>query len=373
MQSELLTPFRWSPAASGFTMPAEWEKHEGTWLVWPHSTETWKNHVLSAQTAILQFIEALHKGENIHLVVSDDEKQQEVLVSLEHRSITDNIVFHHAQTDCEWIRDFGGIFLRNPNTGEIIVTDWGFNNWGGKFLEADAYPHLEWQNDIPRLMAAAYQAERTPLDFILEGGSLEVNGKGLLLTTEDCLLNHNRNPKYTKAEISQLLCDYLGIRKLLWLGDGLYNDETDGHIDNLARFVNENTILTVVEQDPQDVNFAVLQDNLSRLKHMTDLNGQPLRIVELVMPDPVYEGSERMAASYANFYIGNAAIVMPGYGSSKDEIAQKTLQSCFPDRPVVMVPYNNLIVGGGSFHCLTQQVPEGVGMAGNSGLAQVGW
>ncbi|MBL7976943.1 MAG: agmatine deiminase family protein [Bacteroidetes Order II. Incertae sedis bacterium] len=373
MQSELLSPIRWSPAASGFSMPAEWEPHEGTWLVWPHSTETWKNRIEAAQTAIIYFIQALHLGERIHLVVSDVEAQHNVTAQFAALGLLGNVVFHIAPTDCEWIRDFGGVFLRQPETGEVVVIDWAFNNWGGKFTEQEAYPHLEWQNDLPRRMAEAHQAERIPLDFILEGGSLEVNGKGLLLTSEDCLLNPNRNPQYTQPEITQLLCDYLGIRKVLWLGKGLHNDETDGHIDNLARFVNDNTVLTVVEPDPQDVNHDVLKDNLERLKHMTDLTGNPLQIIELVMPDPVFEGSERMAASYANFYIGNAAIVMPGYGTPKDVLAKHTLQTCFPDRPVVVVPYNDLIVGGGSFHCLTQQVPIGMGAVGKSGLATVGW
>lgn len=372
MQSAVLAPMRFSPAAHGFIMPAEYARHHGTWITWPHSEETWRGRTAQAEAAFVQFVNALHTDEIVYIQVLSEDRADNVRRQLQAAGVDLNAIrFQIAPTDCEWIRDYGAIFITHPETQECVATDWVFNNWGHKYDEPDAYPHLEWQNDTPRIMAERHQAERIVLDFVLEGGSLEVDGKGLLLTSESCLLNPNRNPKYTRAEMEQLLCDYLGAQKILWLGDGLLGDETDGHIDNLARFVDSRTILAARETNPQDENFAVLEENWKRLSDMTDLAGQPFQLVALPMPDPLFVDGLRQAATYANFYIGNRTIVMPGYGSPKDEEARQIIAHCYPDRHVVVVQWGELIIGGGSWHCLTQQVPEGFGKAGGSLLQRV--
>jgi agmatine deiminase len=353
---------RFSPAAAGFRMPAEWETHEATWLTFPHNTEqTWLPEQIEAvRQAYFSMIEALvssHKEpenahrEKVHLCVKDEATQQRVTQELERRGILESVVVHLIPTDSEWIRDYGGIFIKNDETGERTVLDWIFNNWGGK------YEGTALNNAIPKYMSEIHKAERIEMDFVLEGGSIEVNGKGLMLTTKACLLNKNRNPKYTQIEIEQFLCDYFGARKVLWLDDGIVGDDTDGHIDDITRFVNENTVVTVIEEDPADANYHILQENLSLLQAMTDLEDKPLNIVTLPMPKPVFQGEDRLPASYANFYIGNEAVLLPQFDCQQDEKAVEILQKCFPSHKIVGINCTKVIEGLGAFHCLSQQVP----------------
>jgi agmatine deiminase len=260
-----------------------------------------------------------------------------------------NVFFHHHPTNDAWCRDHGPMFVQRG--GEQLILDWGYNAWGGK------YPPFDLDDVIPSRIAAELGIPVAVPGMILEGGSIDVNGRGTLLTTEACLLHPNRNPDRSREDIERMLRDWLGVSHILWLGEGIVGDDTDGHIDDITRFTDERTVVTVIEEDPRDDNFAMLQDNLRRLETMTDQDGVPLRIVTLPMPHPVtYEG-HRLPASYANFYIGNEVVLMPAYDPDRDGVAQETLQGLFPTRLVVPIDCTELIWGLGAFHCLTQQWP----------------
>ncbi len=229
--------------------------------------------------------------------------------------------------------------------------DWGYNAWGGK------YPPFDLDDVIPTRIGAAYHIPVFHPGIVMEGGSLDVNGVGTLLTTEACLLHPNRNPELGRDEIEGYLRDYLGVTHILWLGDGIVGDDTDGHVDDITRFTDERTVVTVVEEDPQDENYEPLQDNLRRLQGMTDQDGQPLRIVTLPMPRARYQDGQRLPASYANFYIANDVVLLPAYDPDRDEVARATLQELFPTRRVVPIDAVDLVWGLGAFHCVTQQWP----------------
>jgi agmatine deiminase len=267
---------------------------------------------------------------------------------------TENVFFHHFPTNDAWCRDHGPIFVQRPD-GKQLILDWGYNAWG------DKYPPYDLDNRIPSRVGAELGIEVVTPGMILEGGSIDVNGAGTLLTTEACLLNPNRNPSLSKGDIEQRLRDYLGVRHILWLGDGIAGDDTDGHIDDLSRFTDPRTIVTVVEDDPQDANFAVLQDNRARLGAMRDQDGEPFRIVTIPMPRPVTYQGERLPASYANFYIGNEVVLLPGFDAERDETARGVLQGLFPTRRVVVIDCTALVWGLGAFHCVTQQWPQTIG------------
>ena len=265
----------------------------------------------------------------------------------------DRVHFHHFPAYEPWCRDHGPIFLvRNQNgqNGRAIV-DWDYNAWGGK------YPPFDLDDAVPQHVARYRNLPLFSPGIVMEGGSIEVNGRGTVLTTEACLLNKNRNPHLTKAQIEQFLSDYLGATNVLWLGDGIMGDDTDGHIDDLTRFVNPNTVVTIVEEDSQDENFAILQDNLKRLRTLKDEDGTPLRIVELPMPGRVEFDGQRLPASYANFYVANKIVLVPTYRHANDAKALAILQKEFPDRKVIGVNSTELIWGLGSFHCISQQEP----------------
>jgi agmatine deiminase len=236
---------------------------------------------------------------------------------------------------------------------EQRILDWDYNAWGGK------YPPHDQDDVIPTRIAQELGLPVVSPGLVLEGGSIEVNGAGTLLTTEQCLLHPNRNPRHTRAEIETALQNHLGVRKILWLGNGIEGDDTDGHIDDLTRFVDPVTVVTVVELDRSDPNWAPLQDNLARLRSMTDQDGHPLRVVELPMPPALYQGDQRLPASYANFYIANGVVLLPGYGSQRDDTARQILQELFPTRRVVLVDCIDLVWGLGALHCVTQQWPAG--------------
>ncbi len=336
-------------------MPAEWAPHRGTWLSWPHRESSWPGNFFPVPFVIAEMIRHLAPGEEVHVNVADDAMEAEARsVLAEARVSTANVFFHHFPTNDAWCRDHGPIFVQrgDHDAREQLILDWGYNAWGGK------YPPYDLDNEIPRLVAEAYGIARVAPGMILEGGSIEVNGEGILLTTEACLLNRNRNPQLSKAQIEQRLREHLGVRKVLWLGEGIVGDDTDGHIDDITRFVDARTIVTVLEDDPADENYALLLDNLMRLEAMTNEAGESFRIVTLPMPRPVIYEEQRLPASYANFYIGNEVVLLPGYDAERDEIARATLQALFPTRTVVVIDCTALIWGLGAFHCLTQQWPE---------------
>jgi len=345
-----------TPAALGFHMPAEWHPHQSTWLSWPKDPETWPDRVSQVEEIYLQMLAALAPHEIVNLLVDDVETEQIVRGKC-GPAIAANIHFHHVRTVDAWIRDYGPNFLLGPN-GELAYNDWIFNAWGNKYEE------LKKDDSIPSRLEPILKLRRFAPGIVMEGGSIEVNGAGCVLTSEQCLLNPNRNPELSQAEIEQYLKDYLGVTKVLWLGEGIVGDDTDGHIDDIARFVAANVIVCAVEEDPADANYKILQDNLKRLKSMAGADGKSFDVVTLPMPGIVGGESttardlERLPASYANFYIANSVVLAPVFGHANDARAVETLQKFFPTRRVVPINCEPLVWGMGTIHCVTQQQPQ---------------
>ncbi len=344
------------PAKLGFYMPAEWHPHEATWLSWPKDPETWPDRVPQAQEIFLKMMRAVSANEKINLLV-DDEKAEMSVRSRCKFAGAQNIRFIRMLTVDSWVRDYGPNFLISDD-GRLAYNDWVFNAWGNKYEE------LKRDNSVPAQLESILNVPRFEPGIVMEGGSIEVNGAGVVLTTEQCLLNRNRNPHLSRAEIEQYLKDYLGAAKVLWLGEGIVGDDTDGHIDDIARFVSPTTIVCAVEDDPLDANYEILQDNLKRLKRMTGADGRQFEIVTLPMPGIVGGQStdarnlDRLPASYANFYIANSVVLAPIFGHQNDSRAIETLQRLFPTRRVVSINCEPLVWGMGTIHCVTQQQPK---------------
>ena len=345
-----------TPATLGFHMPAEWHPHQATWLSWPKDPETWPDRVPQVEEIYLQMIAALAPHEIVNLLVDDMETEQTVREKC-GPAIAANIRFHHLQTVDAWIRDYGPNFLIGPR-GELAYNDWIFNAWGNKYEE------LKKDDTIPRRLEPILKLRRFSPGIVMEGGSIEVNGAGCVLTSEQCLLHPNRNPGLSQTEIEQYLNGYLGVTKVLWLGEGIVGDDTDGHIDDIARFVAPDVIVCAIEDDPADANYEILQDNLARLRSMTDAAGNSFEIATLPMPGIVGGESttardlERLPASYANFYIANSVVLAPVFGHANDARAVETLQKFFPTRRVVPINCEPLVWGMGTIHCVTQQQPQ---------------
>ncbi len=336
-------------------MPAEWERHEATWLAWPHNPNTWPGKFAPVPDIYVQMVRALYQHERVHVCTNDAESAVRVRRLLRKAGVdfSSTIQFHEIPTNDTWARDHGPIFITRPREGriELAATDWIFNSWGQK------YGPWDLDDVVPQKIATMFELQCFIPGIVLEGGSIDVNGHGTLLTTESCLLNPNRNPSLSRADIEDYLRAYLGVTHILWLGDGIVGDDTDGHIDDIARFVNPTTVVCAVEDDPVDVNYRPLQDNLKRLQGMKDQQGRPLHVVPLCMPSPVeYEGT-RLPASYANFYIANDTVLVPTYDCPNDQRALTTLQELFPLRQVVGITCTDLVWGLGAIHCVTQQQP----------------
>lgn len=342
-----------TPTALGFRMPAEWEPHAATWLTWPRPEGiSFPDIYERIPPVYTKLIAALTPHEDVCINVWDADAEAAARKALQANGVSlDRVQFHHHPAYEPWCRDHGPILVRNDQTGERAVTDWAYNAWGGK------YPPFDLDNEIPSKIAGLRELRRFVPGMVLEGGSIDVNGRGTLLTTESCLLNPNRNPSLSRSEIEDRIKANLGVSKILWLGDGIVGDDTDGHVDDLTRFIGPSTVATAVEDDPEDENCAALQDNLERLRSMTDQDGESLRIIALPMPDPVTFQGERLPASYANFYIANGVVIVPTYRCANDARAIEILQAEFPDRKVVGIDSTDLAWGFGSFHCITQQEP----------------
>ena len=345
-----------TPSELGFRMPAEWRPHHSTWLTWPKDPETWPDRVQQVEEIYLEMIAALTPHEIVNLLVDDGETER-VIRGRCSAAAASRIRFHHLQTVDSWIRDYGPNFLVGPD-GEGAFNDWIFNAWGNKYEE------LKKDDTVPSQLEPFLKMKRFSPGIVMEGGSLEVNGAGCVLTTEQCLLNPNRNPDQSREEIERYLKDYLGTTKVLWLGEGIVGDDTDGHIDDIARFAASDVIVCAIEDDPADANYEILQDNLKRLKAMTDANGKPFEIVTLPMPSIVGGSStgtrdlERLPASYANFYIANNVVLAPVFGHTNDQRAVDTLQRLFPTRQIMPINCEPLVWGMGTIHCVTQQQPQ---------------
>jgi agmatine deiminase len=336
-------------------MPAEWEPHRGTWLSWPHKEASWPGKFAPIPGIFAEIVRELAPHEEVHVNVGDEALEASARSVLAERGVAlSRVFFHRHPTDDAWCRDHGPIFLQRPGaTGaaEQLILDWGYNAWGGK------YPPFALDDAIPTRIAQELGVPVVAPGMVLEGGSIDVNGAGTLLTTEQCLLNPNRNPGLSRSDLERRLRDYLGVRRILWLGDGIEGDDTDGHVDDLTRFVAPDTVVTAVEQDPRDANFGPLRDNLRRLRTMTDHAGEPLRIVELPMPPARYFEGQRLPVSYANFYIANGVVLLPGFDPERDAAAREVLQPLFPTRRISTIDCTDLVWGLGAIHCVTQQWP----------------
>jgi len=344
-----------TPASLGYRMPAEWEPHVSTWFTWPRPDGiSFPGKYETVPPVYAELIRHLVQVEDVNINVWHAEMEEWVRGLLIHlKTPLDRVRFHHFPAYEPWCRDHGPIFVTRDraNRHDRAVVDWGYNAWGGK------YPPYDLDDALPQHVARLRDLPLFSPGIVMEGGSIEVNGCGTLLTTEACLLNPNRNPHLSKSQIEQYLSDFLGVTNILWLGDGIVGDDTDGHIDDLTRFLNPTTVATVIEEDPQDENYALLQENLHRLRRMKDQDGRPLRIVELPMPGRIEYDGQRLPASYANFYLANGIVLVPTYRNHNDCKALNIFQKEFKDRRVIGVDSAELIWGLGSFHCISQQEP----------------
>ena len=333
-------------------MPAEWETQAAVWLSWPHRRATWPGHFRPIPAKFAEIATAISRREKVRInVAAPLMKRARVLVKRAGAEMA-NVEFYDHPTDDAWCRDHGPIFIKDDRTGEVALTDWRFNAWGRK------YHHYQRDDRIPGRIAKTLGMRRFRQAMVLEGGSIDVNGTGVLLTTEACLFNRNRNPRLSQAEIGQRLRDYLGVSTVLWLGEGIAGDDTDGHVDDLSRFFRSDGIVTAVETDPRDVNYRALAENRERLHSLRTPAGKRFKVVELPMPRPCFCEGQRLPASYANFLVINGAVLMPVFRQPRsDAAAAEVLADCFPSREIVPIDCLDLVWGLGTLHCISQQQP----------------
>jgi agmatine deiminase len=350
------------PASLGFRMPAEWEPHAATWIAWPHNRTDWPGKFDSIAWVYAEIVRHLAHSERIEIIVQSAGHERAAKKVLQSADVSlNNLRFHRWRTDRVWTRDYGPIFLKN-NDGEVGLTDWHFNAWA---------KYRDWHRD-DRIPARIAKALKLPVfrptlnlngrrrEIVLEGGSIDVNGRGTLLTTEECLLGRKqqRNPGITREQLERLFADYLGVQNTIWLGSGIAGDDTHGHIDDIARFVREETVIAAIEANRRDPNHAPLEENLRRLRAATDQNGNALEVLELPMPRPVMFRRQRLPASYANFYIANRCVFVPVFNDPNDRLALNILAEVFRDREIVPIYCGDFILGLGAIHCMTQQQPQ---------------
>lgn len=337
-----------TPKSLGYRMPAEWEPQEAIWLTWPHNALTWPGGMLAeVERTYVEIIEALHTGQKIKLLVQESRTESEVRLALERHGVAlSQIVFVRTAAEDSWIRDYGPTFVVNAAQHQLAMVKWVFNAWG------DKYDDLIVDDRIPEELNKQLHLPIFKPGIVLEGGSIEVNGAGAVLTTEQCLLNRNRNPDLERDEIEEYLREYLNVQTVFWLREGIEGDDTDGHIDDIARFVNKDTVLCAFEEDPADSNHEILKDNYDRLGSFG------LNVMKLPMPGHIGDRHARLPASYANFYIGNSAVVVPVFDHSNDRRALEIIQHCFPSRRVIGVHATAMVHGLGTVHCCSQQEPK---------------
>ena len=346
-------------------MPAEWEPHEATWLAWPHEKTDWPGKFAPIPWVYADIVRQLARVERVRILVNGGDEERSVRRVLKTSGANlDAVDFFNAPTNRGWIRDFGPIFLKqcadkpgNKTPGDVALTNWRFNAWA---------KYDDWKKDdaatarlVPKLKMRVWEPQHNGRRVVLEGGSIDVNGAGSMLTTEECLLSEVqcRNPGFTRDDYQQVFREYFGVTNVLWLGNGIAGDDTHGHVDDLARFVNPTTVVTVVEQDRADANYEPLQENLARLRQMKDQDGHPLQLKTLPMPEPIFFAGQRLPASYANFYIANRLVLVPTFNDANDRVALNTLAELFPGRAVVGIACRDLVLGLGTLHCMTQQQP----------------
>ncbi len=349
-----------TPRSSGYRMPAEWEPHAATWLAWPHNRSDWPGKFDAIPWVFADIIRHLARAEDVNLIVASarEKKTAQEVLRCSHVDLK-RVKFHLWPTNRIWTRDSGPIFVKSKSG--VALTNWRFNAWA-------KYSDWKHDNQLPERIAKKMKLEQftpvielrgKPHHVVLEGGSIDVNGQGLMLTTEECLLSkvQQRNPGLTQRGLEQLFSDYLGIEKVIWLGNGIQGDDTHGHVDDISRFVAADTVLTVVEPSRADANYEPLQENLRRLRAATDLQGRKLQIVELPLPRPVIFRGQRLPASYANFYIANDVVLVPTFNDPNDRVALNILAGLFPGREIAGIHCGDFIWGLGAIHCMTQQQP----------------
>jgi agmatine deiminase len=353
-----------TPDSLGFRMPAEWEPHEGTWLGWPHERTDWPGKFAAIPWAYAEIVRHLARVERVFLLVENREAESRARTILRKSGANlDAVRFFRVPTDRGWMRDSGPIAVRNV-AGHVAWNNFVFNGWA-------KYPDHKKDAVVVsklnrKLCKRVWQPVHEGRRVVLEGGSIDVNGRGALLTTRECLLSRvqERNPGFTERDYAEVFRRYLGVTRVLWLERGIAGDDTHGHVDDLARFVAPRTVVVVVESDPAEESYAALRENLALVKSMRDESGRPLRVETLPMPAPVYFNDQRLPASYANFYIANRLVLVPMFGDANDLVALNTLARLFPQREIVGVPCRDLVLGLGTLHCLTQQQPCGNGIRG---------
>ncbi len=347
------------PFELGYRMPAEWAEHECTWMAWPKDPSTFPPELLpGAEKAYIEIIRNLHSGERVNLLVDSDGYAARITGLLQADGIgMENVALHVIGTGDVWFRDYGPIFLTKEG-GEVAYTHWRFNAWGNKYYELLNDTHIPEKIPIGSMRGF-------DVPMVLEGGSIDTNGKGTFLTTEQCLLNRNRNPQMSREVIEKNLHDYLGATNIIWLKGGIAGDDTDGHVDDIARFVNDDTVVCALEEDQEDENFAILRQNYELLRMARDQDGNRLNVVPLPMPEAVAYNGQRLPASYANFYIANRKVLVPTFGGSNDLRALEILRELFPGRAVVGIGCRELVYGFGALHCITQQQPAALNTSSN--------
>lgn len=348
-----LPDFQTTPKDLGYYFPAEFAPHDATWLSWPHKEASWPEKIHTIFPYYSQFIKELTKSEKVCINVNNEALKAFAVSHLLQADVDlSKVQFFMHPTNDAWCRDHGPAFLINPDAKQKkVIVDWNYNAWGGK------YPPYDLDDIIPTFIAKHYNIPVYYPGIVMEGGSVEFNGKGTVLTSTACLLNKNRNPHLNQSQIETYLCNYYGVEQVLWVDEGIVGDDTDGHIDDTVRFVNEDTVITVIEENKNDENYPLLQHNLKQLQQMRLLNGKQLNIVELPMPDEIVHNDQRLPCSYANFYIANHAVIVPTFRCNKDDKALQIIQNCFSTRTVVGIDSVEIIWGLGSFHCLSQQEP----------------
>lgn len=342
-----------TPKKLGFTFPAEWEEQKSVWFSWPHKKESWPGKFKPIPKVFAKIVAEICKHEHVNINVVDKKMLQSVKKLLsKYKSTKNNFSLHIIPTNDAWCRDHGPAFIVNRKTKEKAIVDWGYNAWGGK------YPPYNLDDEVPTKIGKKFGLKVFYPKIIMEGGSIDVNGEGILLTTTACLLNKNRNPHLKKNEIEKYLKDYYGQKKILWLKDGIVGDDTDGHIDDIARFIKPDTIVTCTEENPNDENHKILQENLKKLRNFKYKRGKKFRILELPMPGIVKYDGQRLPASYANFLITNKSVLVPIFRDKNDKKALKILQREFKNRKVVGIDCVDLVWGLGTIHCISQQEPK---------------
>ena len=342
-----------TPKQLGYYFPAEFAQHVATWLSWPHKEASWPGKINTIYPSYSKFIKELTKGELVRINVADEAMKASAISHLQKEDVDlSKVEFFFHPTNDAWCRDHGPAFLINPSAEQKkVIVDWGYNAWGNK------YPPFDLDDVVPTLIGNHLNIPVFNPGIVMEGGSVEFNGAGTVMTSTACLLNPNRNPHLNQQQIEEYLCNYYGMEQVLWVDEGIVGDDTDGHIDDTVRFVNEDTVITVIEEDKNDENYDLLQHNLKQLKEMRLLNGKQLNIIELPMPEKLIYDDQRLPCSYANFYIANKSVIVPVFQSDRDEKALQIIQDSFPDRNVVGIDSLDIIWGLGSFHCLSQQEP----------------